>query len=377
MLTHLFDEIDSRPLGLARVIVGVAAIIRALVALPELLRLTDELVMRAPYATWLPAPTVPLVIALVSIWLVAAILFALGWRVPATGTLLLLSIVAVLALDEQTYGNHLYLMAWLVLLLTLAGSGSGLNIRRTQSPVVRWPVLLLMAQLSIVYGFSALTKLNESFLSGTVLAGTLGQGLVGFPEGLRTPAFLGVVAATAVFVELFLAIFIWRRRFRPWAFLLGLGLHTSITLLMSEPLKLLTFTLEMLALYPLFLSHGKLGLIWDDACSYCRGWVDRFARFDILEVLEPMGASDSRNEIARADVQQAMHLVHAGDTSRGFRAVTETLEHLVPTLWVAPALRLPVISQIGEKWYRWQAARRSCPVGVGGSARLSPDSTGR
>jgi hypothetical protein len=51
-----------------------------------------------------------------------------------------------------------------------------------------------MAQLSIVYGFSALTKINEGFLSGVVLARTLGQGLVGFPESLRTPTFLSLVA---------------------------------------------------------------------------------------------------------------------------------------------------------------------------------------
>lgn len=365
MLTHLFEEVSPRPLGLARILIGVAAIIRAFIALPELLDISRTSIVNTPYASWLPEPSVALAITLVSAWVVAAILFTIGWKVSVSGSALLLSIVSALVLDQQLYGNHLYLLAWLVLLLTIAGAGSGLSWRRGDTQVVRWPVLLLMAQLSIVYGFAGLTKLNSSFLSGEVLAGSVGGGLIGFPDALRTPRFLGVMAALAVFVELFVAVFIWRRRFRPAAFVLGLALHLSITLLMSIPLKLLVFSIEMLALYPLFLDHEKLVLVWDDTCGYCRTWVRFFKRLDVLRVLEPIGASDTRNQIPEAEVRRAMHLNHHGETSRGFRAVVLTLEHLVPTLWVAPILRLPGISHMGEKWYRRQARRRSCQVGEG------------
>lgn len=377
MLSGLFDTIGSRPLGLARVIIGVAAIIRAFISLPELLQLTDEVTMRAPYLQWTPEPTLPLVITVITIWVVAGILFTLGWKVPLIGPVLLLTVVFVISLDEQIYANHLYLLAWLVLLLTLAGAGSGLTVTRSDEPVIRWPVLLLMAQLSIVYGFSALTKLNESFLSGRVLAGTLGSGLVGFPEALRTPRFLSLVATAAVIAELFIAVFIWRKRFRPAAFILGLGLHLSIVLLMAGTAKLLVFALEMLALYPLFLSKDRLVLIWDDSCGYCRDWVRRFQRLDTLRLLEPIGASDPRNPVDATDVARAMHLIHDGETTRGFKAVSRTLENLVPTLWVAPLLRLPGVTHLGGLWYRRQALRRSCLVGTGMAEEISPDSTGR
>lgn len=362
MLSRLFDQIGARPLGLSRIVVGIAAFARSFVALPVLLSLTDPEMMRAPYVDWIPQPTVPVVGAVVAIWAISALLFAAGWKVAVSGPVLLASIVFTLALDQQSYSNHLYLMAWLVLLLTMAGAGSGLNIHRTDSAVIRWPVLLLMAQLSIVYGFSAITKINETFLSGRVLAGTLGEGLVAFPDVLRTPRFLSVLAAMVLIAELFIAMFIWRSRFRPAAFILGFGLHASITLLIAYPLELAIFSLEMLAIYPLFLTQDRLMLYWDDACGSCRDWVHRLKRLDLLDTVRPIGASASF-DLPADDISRSMHLVHAGETTRGFRAMTLALEHLVPTLWVAPVLRIPGISHAGEIWYRWQARRRLCPAG--------------
>jgi len=255
------------------------------------------------------------------------------------------------------------LLVWLVLLLTMADAGAGLNLRRSDRPVVRWPILLLMLQTSIVYGFSALTKLNADFLSGRVLAGTLGTGPLPFPEALRTPQILAVLAACAVMIEFFVAIFIWRPQFRPAAFILGFTLHLSITLMMAGTLQLVVFSLEMLALYPLFLDTERLVVVWDDDCGWCRGWIAFFMRLDVLRVLRVLGKNSPSHQFSVGDVEQSIHLVHHDRVTNGFAAVTRTLEHLVPTLWFAPALRFPGIRHLGEKLYRWQAARRSCAIG--------------
>ncbi len=365
MLSGLFDRISPRPLGLARIIIGFAGLTRSIVIWQVLDRLNDPAVLRVPYVDWLPDPSPTLAIAIVSLWVVSAILFMIGWKVPLSGSALLLSIVVALALDQQTYSNHLYLMAWLVFLLVLASSGSGLNIHRRDRPIFRWPVLLLMIQLSVVYGFSAITKLNESFLSGRVLAGTVGTGLLPFPETWRVPRVLIVVATCAVIVELFIAVFIWRPRFRPAAFVLGLGLHTAITFLMFGTIQLLVFSLEMLALYPLFLSHDKLTVVWDDQCLSCRDWIHRFKRLDVLKSLDVVGKSEPANPFPADSIERAIHLVHLSEETQGFAAITRILEHLVPTLWVAPVLRLPGIRHLGERWYVWQASRRSCPAASG------------
>lgn len=364
MLIWLTAEISPRPLGLARLIVGAAATIRAVVAIPTLTKLTQPETLRAPFFDWFPVPTPVLVATVMAVWFVAAILFTIGWRLSFTGPVLLGSIVFSLSLDLQTYSNHLYLMAWLVLLLTIADAGAGLSIERKQRPAIRWPVLLLMTQASVVYGFAAITKLNADFLSGRVLAGVLNGGIVSFPDALRTSEFLGAVAIAAVFAELFIALFLWSPRFRPAAFILGLGLHATITLFMGHTGELLVFSLEMLALYPLFLTQDPLLVIWDDQCASCKDWITRFRRIDLLDALVPIGKNQPGHDIGLDDVERSIHLVH-GKTTRGFAAITRILEHLVPTLWIAPILRLPGVRHLGEWWYRWQAGRRSCAVALG------------
>lgn len=327
MLNWMISEISSRPLGLTRIVVGGTSVIRGILAWPILNGLVDRNVVRFPYAEWLPEPTMPLVTAIALVWIAAGVLFMLGWRVSATGPLLLLAIVASLAVDQQMYDNHVYLMAWLVFLLTLADAGAGVSISHSDRPVIRWPVLLLMVQTSVVYGFSGLTKLNEYFLSGATLAAVLRDGIVPFPGALRSPGFLSVLAPTVVFVELFIAVMIWRRRFRPFAFIFGLGLHVAITLLMASTLQLLVFSLEMLALYPLFVGGEVLAVEAPEKSD----WKPRIARYDLLQVVNFAGEAEQ------------LRLVHHGVTSRGAEAYARILEHLVPWLWIAPLLRVPLI----------------------------------
>lgn len=344
MLNYLVATMDSRPLGLARIMVGAAAFLRALIAWPIMSDIAREEIVTIPYTTWSPEPTLSLVFVLVLVWAVAAGAFAIGWKVPWTGSILLAAIVATLAIDQQAYGNHLYLLAWLVLLLTIADSGAGLSISRTDRPVVRWPVLLLKAQLSVVYGFSALTKLNSEFLSGSVLGGSTGIGLVSIPDWLRVQAVMAPMAAAVVVLELFLAVFIWRPRFRPAVFVMGTAFHVAITLLMLGPEFLVIFAIEMLALYPLFLPPEKLDVVVDAACARCEALVSSLLRFDVLRRANVTYVTD-----AALGEAQAVGIT-SEDAKGGFQAVTKLMENLVPTLWIASILRIWPLSSIGARW---------------------------
>lgn len=337
MLTWLTDTIDPRPLGLARIGVGIAALIRGIVSWPVLVQLTEEHTLRVPYLDWLPEPGLGLAVGIVAVWLVTSVLFTFGYRVAITGTGLLVAIVVTLAIDQQTYSNHMYLMAWLVALMTLADSGAGLSVSRTDRPVVRWPVLLLMMQVSIVYGFSGLTKINTDFVSGRVLAASLRGGLVEFPDALRTPELLSPLALLVIALELFLAIFLWRARLRPAAFLVGLGLHVSIIVLMANTIQLLVFGLEMLALYPLFL-EGRLRVEANPQSP----WLEKIRRHDLLGVVD----------IETEESARTLTVFHHGVTSHGAAAHTRVLEHLVPWLWVAPMLRLPGVARWHDRRHR-------------------------
>ncbi|MEX0864419.1 MAG: HTTM domain-containing protein [Acidimicrobiia bacterium] len=251
-MKSLVHTLDPRPLGLTRIVVGVAAVIKSLIILPLLLRLTEPLVLNAPVFDWMPSPTPALVWTVVGMWSLGGVLLALGWRVAISGLVVVGCAIFAMCLDLQAYSNHLYLMAWLVLLLVLADAGTGLSIQRAPKEVARWAVQLIPLQISILYIFTGLTKLNPDFLSGQVLAEALRGGLISFPESLRTPAFLSALAVTAVLVEVFLAFALWLPRYRPVAYLLGIGLHLSITLFMSGTGELVVFSLLMFATYPIF-----------------------------------------------------------------------------------------------------------------------------
>lgn len=362
MLSRLIDPVDSRALGLARIGLGIAATIRSLIAVPVLLGLVSETTLRAPQLELLPRPPVAMAIAVLLLWAVSGVLFTIGWRVSISGSVLVACIVYNLAVDQQTYSNHLYLMAWLVTLMILAQAGNGLAWREEGRPVIRWPILLLKSQVTIVYLFSAFTKLNDGWLSGRALAGVLRDGLVDFPESLRTPSLLVPLAAIVILVEVFIGIGLWLPRYRPAAFGLGLVFHLSIVLLIDSWAELLVFAVEMLAIYPLFLTEGRRELVWDDDCGSCEDWVQRFESLDVLQRLEPIPKKTS--SLDHGEVERAMYLIGPDGTSSGFAAVTRVLENVVPTLWVAPLLRLPVLSHLGDRWYRWQAARRSCAIGA-------------
>lgn len=244
----------ASPVALARIGVTLAALLELAHSGPALALVLAPGSFRAPFVAVLPTLPAALLPLFATLWAVLAIAFGLGVapRLTATGLAPLLGYV--LLLDRQLYSNHLYLMVLLVLLLALAEGGGGRRrarpafdpLRRRAPSISAWPVDLLRAQLAAVYLFSALSKLNEPFLSGRVLASVLeGGGL------LALPAAAARLAPAIVGVELFLAVALWVPPLRRSAIAAGVALHLGIVLTMPEPLPLAVFGLEMLALYPL------------------------------------------------------------------------------------------------------------------------------
>lgn len=254
MLTFLTVPVSPIPLGVARLMVGVAALVKASVFLPRLLRFSLPDVLVAPVFDWMPAPTQQTVTALAVVWLSAAVLFLVGWRVHISGPILTGALAFALFLDLQTYSNHLYLMTLLVALLTLADGSAALSLpRATPRPVPFWGCLLVMTQVSAVYLFAALTKLNSDFLSGSVVSSAMSGGVLTPPSFLTTPTARSALAVATILGELLLAVGLWFRFTRPLAVVAGIGLHAGITLFMSDTWELLAFSLLMFAAYPLFL----------------------------------------------------------------------------------------------------------------------------
>lgn len=239
----------SGPVGLVRIAVGLGVVLKLLDVAPKVRRTTDPEVLLMPYFEGLGRPTPMAVLALLALGTVAALLFLAGWGGRAPGVLLTGVLGTVLALDQQLYSNHLYLLTLLVALLTLAGAGRAFSLDafrgRGGGTVPGWPVTLLRWQLTLLYLFAALSKLNPAFLSGAVLVEQLPR-YAANPEVLRWASWLGLG------LEAWLAVGLWWPRTRRLTWVLGGLFHTTVLVFMVPKVELLVFGLVSLGLYPLF-----------------------------------------------------------------------------------------------------------------------------
>lgn len=168
--------------------------------------------------SWLPA--------FITCWFITALLFV---KRREFGYVLASFIFYTLLLDEKSYSNHGYLLGLVVLLLA-AG----------------WQRLLAF-QISVVYLFSALAKLNPEYLSGDVLAA-----FFAVPR-LPAPAY-PLAAVASVVTELFVVAALWVPTLRRFGFLAALFLHLGMVLLLAPmtivgKFQLIEFAVLMLSCY--------------------------------------------------------------------------------------------------------------------------------
>jgi len=258
----LTARMDPRPLAWVRIGVGAAALLRGFESWRVLGRVLDPDRVALPFCEALPRLSLEALPLFIGGWLAAALCLLLGWHTRLAGLALSLAVAYAIALDRQLYASHLYLMGLLSLLLALGGAGEALSLDalRRGSPAARaipsWPAALLKAQLSIVYGFAALAKLNPVYLSGAVLAVNLRHGgPLALPEALLAAPLLAALAAGSVALEAFLALALWSPRWRRAALLLGPAFHAAMVLAIDPALALQigVFAIEALSLYLLFL----------------------------------------------------------------------------------------------------------------------------
>jgi predicted DCC family thiol-disulfide oxidoreductase YuxK len=231
-------------------------------------------------------------------------------------------------------------------------------------------VTLLKLQLSIVYGYAVLAKLNAYYLSGTVLlVHWTRQGPYALPGPVQSFQVLAGLSLLALLAEALLAVGLWSRRTRHPTLVVGLGLHLAIIPTMGSTGLLVLFGAMMFALYLLFLdaAPGSRLVVWDDHCAFCRDWVRSFRRLDWLRVHRFQGSSDpavlAGAGVTREEADAALQLVTTtGSRASGFAAVRSILEHLPASFLWAPLLRLPPVHRLGDRAYRAVAARRACEV---------------
>lgn len=179
------------------------------------------------------------------VWAAAAVLIIVGRFVRiASAAVIVAALALTFASNFHLFSQHLYVFIAIGVILLLNQS----------------VVFLLKVQLSIAYGFAALSKLNEAFLSGTVIYDSavhrpFWEHLIVFDP---TSALLIPLSIAAVCTEAFLAIGFWFRATRWVALTIGLGFHTVMLVLMAATpwslWRLSIFGFLMVLLYAPFFS---------------------------------------------------------------------------------------------------------------------------
>jgi predicted DCC family thiol-disulfide oxidoreductase YuxK len=366
-------DVPSRPIGVMRVIVGSAALLKLMLIAPLLFRLADPAFVQAPYWVGVPRLSRASAVALCVVWAVSSTSFLLGARSRVAGGVLTITLVAVLFLDQQFWSNQFYLLTLLLFLLTAADSGASVSFDAhhdgIREHVSAGMVMLICLQLSVVYFYTAVAKVSAGYLSGAVLRWNFQW----FPWAGHVPTRLLVaVAILSIAMEIFLSIGIWVAAARPFVFVIGAAFHVFTVTSLEPSLRpeLGVFAVITLSMYLPFVnaSPQRRTVVWDDNCTFCRIWVRWFRRLDWLRVHRFVGSSDPEvlrsTGVSQDETDRAIQLVSSDERLAGFAAVRAILEVLpISFLW-APILRLPVIGRLGDRGYKYVAARRLCRISI-------------
>jgi hypothetical protein len=181
-----------------------------------------------------------------ALWTVASVWLLLGRHVPVGGTLLVLA-CGVQLVGQPTLGNEpAVLLGWAGMLIAVSEDRP------------RERALLLRVLVTSVYAYTALAKLNPSFLSGeqlTYIAESRPQ--MGWTLGLASGPLGSLASWGTVLVELSLAAGLWFRRTRFAAAMVGCALHVVLIAVAATAWGrdvgfLLVLNLGLVALYPAF-----------------------------------------------------------------------------------------------------------------------------
>lgn len=217
-----------------------------------------------PGFEWLPVPSFE-----VFSWIEGAIpifgaLFAMGLFTRIVGPLAALSFSYVFLLSQLHYWHHAQCLAVVMMVLAFSPCADHYSVdawllrrRGGRPPRTRaiFPKRLLQITVSLLYGFSFLSKLNTGWSTGLVLLAFQADGSL---RGQVAPLVLAFVSLRTlsrftVLAEGFLSFGLWVPKLRKPAIAVGVLLHLGIDLLMAVR----TFSFQMYVLYLLFLDEPK------------------------------------------------------------------------------------------------------------------------
>jgi predicted DCC family thiol-disulfide oxidoreductase YuxK len=232
-------------------------------------------------------------------------------------------------------------------------------------------------QLSIVYLFAALNKINIQFLSGSSLNFFYSLS----PKSRSLQDYIPIdsniffyISLIALVVELFLSVAFWFKSTKSLALFIGCALHLNILFFLAQDTKvgfeLLTYGLLMYLLMSVFWIpiDKQMHIIWDDSCTFCAKFIRFFRFFNLNGAIKFSGSSEFENyktyDIPQEDIFFAIQLVDTRSMRRyqGYDAIAFALTSNPLLLWMYPVSQFYLIKILGRLVYKKVAISRTCAV---------------
>ncbi|WP_022824250.1 HTTM domain-containing protein [Hymenobacter norwichensis] len=238
LTTTLFRPIDIAWLVVARVVVGFLLAMEMAGSLA--LGYTREYIepkfhFSYLFFSWLPHWSPPVIIGLHLGAIAAGMAVAAGWRYRWAAVTLALCYTLLFLAEQTRFINHFYLYCLVAAMLALmpAHRAASADVRAGRvlpaDTTPAWTRYLLLFQLSLVYFYAGLAKLNADWLMARPLTVWLAPKAT-YPiigELLGSAAVPWVMSYAGVAFDLLVAPLLLWRRTRPWAFGAAMFFHIS------------------------------------------------------------------------------------------------------------------------------------------------------
>lgn len=237
--------------------------------------------------------------------------------------------------------------------------------------------ILLIFQLSVLYLFAAIWKINFDYFSGTQMLEHLRSFLV-FPS-MEQPSYiyLLILSSGGVAIEFLLASqILFRGKVLEFVQTIGVLFHILLVFMLGEDLRnsfqILLFSCAAIAVYPIF-NQKYWGtnspiVFWDSSCSFCGKSINLFKRLDVTENFNYL----SNSEVSKYKDVPFDHKIieetivvwdqHSGKYWIKSRAITYILTENYFFWFAKPLIYLPFIFRYTDRLYDRVALTRSCNI---------------
>ena len=311
---------------------------------------------------------IPVSIAFFSIFLITR-------KLKRLGLLSLLISNYILIFNYSIVNQH---FAYLTCLLTIFAVRYFLDrFYSNKEEIDRVVALLLIFQLSALYLFAAIWKINLDYFSGMQMLEHLRPFLIFPNEEQPSYAYRLMLSASGIAIELILACQLFLRgKVLEFVQSAGFIFHFLLVFMLGEDLRnsfqIFIFSCAAIAIYPLCNRNnwqdGNYIVFWDSSCSFCSKSVNIFKKFDLTQNYQYL----SNTEVANYPDLPFKHnlidetIVVWDPESNEFwiksKAVMFILTGSYLFWFLKPVLRFPYVFKLTDKLYDQVAQKRSCNI---------------